>query len=234
MNFKTKQEFRSAVIGIIMSDGYLSAPKKNAQLITGSINSELADFYVDILSWLTKTRKYQRQSNRSNNTFYRVETRSHPLYTSLWEKFYQGKPLRKTYHPFMKYMDAFGLYLLLLGDGSKNGNQIRLHFEGFSRAENMAFQSCFKKRFDLQAHIHRSRQYYNLSFTGENRNKLYYIVEPYLNMVPSMKYKFPTKEEVLNSETWPEIRKNLPKNNKGQFISGSRHSLTPQVTVGGI
>ena len=218
-----------------MSDGCIYAPKISYLFTVNTINKELAEFYQKILSYLTGTRINIKKAHYSNRLKcnckkqYIVTTKTHPIYKKLYERFYQGIPKRKTYHPFFKNISSLGLYLMLLGDGSKNGNQIRLHTENFTYAENMAIQKCMKDRFSIQFKIHKSKnKYYNLSATGINRNTLYKIVKPYLDLVPSMKYKFPTTEEIRKSEVWPEVRKNLPKDSQGRFISGSRHSLISQ------
>lgn len=237
-NFKNQAEYKKAIMGIIMSDGYLGKdPRrgKNHRLTIVQKNQGITEFFERIVSWLTGYNICEvEQKGYGNGNIFRLTTNVHPIYTKLYEKFYQGKPRRKTFHPFLRNISDLGIYLMYLGDGSQGKGYMRLHTENFNLTENRAIQKMFKDKWNIQFKIRKSKKkYFYLEVTGQERNKFYQLLLPFKDLVKSACYKFPSTEEIKVSKNWRDILRTVPRNPKnGQFIPYSRDGLNLQAIEG--
>lgn len=233
-NFKNQAEFKKAIMGLIVSDGYLSKDPRhngNYRLTIVQKNTEFTDFFAKIVGWLTGYNIcLVDQKGWGKGKINRLTTNIHPIYTKLYEKFYQGRPRRKSIHPFLRNISDLGIYLWYLSDGSYTKGAMRLHTENFTLSENKSIQKAFKDKRNIQFKIRHSKQkYYYLEVTGNERNKFYEIMLPFKDLVKSACYKFPTTEEIETSKNWKNILQSYPRDGKtGRYKSQLRYSLNSQ------
>ena len=80
-------------------------------------------------------------------------------------------------------LDARGLAIWLMDDGSVSNVSfvITIHSNSFSYEQHEQFVQMLQGRFGLVAKIHKSREYFQLSFSKVESEKLQAIVKPYLH-----------------------------------------------------
>jgi hypothetical protein len=216
---------------MVLGDGSLVKRKgnKNYYLTISTVNKELSDHYYKILKYLTNVCIVKRKKiggfSSNRKLLYQLTTNCHPIYSKLAAQFYQGIPRRKSIHPFLKNLTEYGLYLWFLGDGSCDHKTVNLHTENFSRAENEMIRYHLERKWKLDPRVSRTKSYYYLRFSGKNRIKLFKLLEPFLNIVPSMRYKFPITEEIQRAIVSSIVKKKANRKSNGQWTSGSRDDL---------
>ena len=120
-----------------------------------------------------------------------------PIHRGHTRVFNYGKPVDKnrSVPPWLlEDIDARGIAVWYMDDGSTSFNpnskvegQSIIHSNAFSLSDNIKLKNMFKKRFDIDALIKRSKGYYYLYFQTQEALKLHRMIDPYIH--PSMAYK---------------------------------------------
>lgn len=178
--FKNRLEFKSAVVGMVLGDGYLrkgnltrdtrdgNKSKSNSQLeITHSLKQqEYALYKKSLLEYLTavSTRVRHRYDERTGKTYSCIElwTKYHPFYEKLRDRMYVEGRKQITEHT-LKIISPLGLALWYMDDGTfcyrKRGNksdyQVYLATDSFSEAEHNLAQYWLLKRFDIKWRVNK-------------------------------------------------------------------------------
>ena len=113
-----------------------------------------------------------------------------PQLTMLWELLYVNgvKTLPEGF--VLKYVDAIALAYLIMSDGSRSGNTVTLHTQGFGLAGNNILSAELNERFGLHTQVksHKGTMWV-VYIPSTDAAKLRALVEPYV--IPSMHYKLP-------------------------------------------
>lgn len=184
---------------MILGDGCLCITRgsKNAILtITHSIKQkEYLSHKAHILEELTSVnvRESEAKGGYLGKSYKRIQvfTKTHPLYTSLYERMYHSKV--KTVDTFcMKTLSPQGLALWYQDDGyletTKHGTKCVI-FCTHSYPKTELEMMCYylKKKFDLSFATKKYKEWYLLRLHQKENDKFVEIVSPYI--VDCMRYK---------------------------------------------
>jgi len=177
---------RSLIEGCLLGDGYMRC-KTNAHLqITHSFKQkDYVDWKYKLLESLvlTKPKTYKGNGKRIG---YRFFTRSLPVFTSFYKRYYTKKGKRV---PRDLRLNPFTLAVWFMDDGSKSNNSCYLNTQKFSLSDQRYLIWVFKRQFCLKPHLDRDKQYRRLRFTVFDTKKFKQIVKRFV--LPSLQYKFP-------------------------------------------
>lgn len=208
-NYKMTNIERNIIVGSLLGDGTLSiyGSSKNAHYRenTGREQKEYRQWKVQMLRNLDfKTKK--------DGSIY---SPSHPIYTELYNIFYSNN--RKVISKEgLKLLDhPIGLACLFMDDGSlvinsyKSGNnitlypQIFLYSQSFTKEENILLKDHIKEIFNIEFSLSRRKDGSNYILTINKRNEVYNfinIVKPYVEKIPSMKYKIDIDNKLIEAK----------------------------------
>ena len=176
---------KSLIEGCLLGDGYMRC-KTNAHLqITHSINQkDYVDWkYLNLSEFvLTPPKSYKGNGKRIG---YRFFTRSLPLFTSFYYRFYKDN---KIIPEDIKLTDLT-LAVWYMDDGSKSGQSCYLNTQKFIFEDQEKLINILHGKYNLRANRDRDKQYFRLRFNFEDSRKFVRIIEPYV--LPSMRYKLP-------------------------------------------
>lgn len=193
--FSNRKEFKGAVIGMILGDGYI--PKvirgTNAAFSLGhSIDQiEYARYKKSILEYLTSCREcVQTRHDGKGKDYIKIDSRVHPFYTALRNHMYIDG--RKTVDEhIMKCLTPLGLALWYQDDGCLiNHSDFLTPFlctHGFSKTEVEMMCRSLQKLFGLQWRPRKDKQYYAMRLRRKDRKAFFDLIRPYIH--PTMQYK---------------------------------------------
>ncbi len=123
----------------------------------------------------------------------RLESKTHPKLTTIWERIYIDG--RKVIDPHMlTLLDAEALAIIFMADGSRYVDprcaatpSYRLNTKGFSYGDNWLLKKTIKEKLDLEFNVHRHGKYWFLTLRAKDSAKFEEIVGPYV--LPSFNYK---------------------------------------------
>lgn len=174
---------KSLIEGCLLGDGYMRC-KTNAHLqITHSIKQkDYVDWKYHLLSEyiLTPPKAYIGNGNRIG---YRFFTRSLPIFTDYYCRFYQKQ---KTIPPDLN-LSALTLAVWYMDDGSKSYSSCYLNTQKFSSVDQCLLISILHKQYGLEPHRDKDKQYFRLRFTVQDSYVLCRIIKPFI--IPAMQYK---------------------------------------------
>lgn len=208
-NYEMTNIQRNIIIGSLIGDGTLSiyGRSKNAcyRESTGTSQKEYRQWKVRMLKNLDfKTKK--------DGSIY---SPSHPIYTDLYNLFYPNG--RKVLHKEgLNLLDhPIGLACLFMDDGSlvvgnyKKANnitlipQVFLYSQSFLKEENLLLKNHLKKAFDIEFLLSKRKDGTNYLLTINKRNEVYKlidIIKPYVNQIPSMRYKVDIDNKLIETK----------------------------------
>lgn len=200
----TRNELKSAIIGMIIGDGCLSKHtdrKKNKtgnayyQMTHCEAQLEYLQWKMDILNNISKCSIYPNEDKRTGKMYYRLYSRANPIYTKLYDRFYQyGKKSVDEY--IIKMITPLALSIMYMDDGcigkanpkSYTKETFYLCLDNFDYANLFLIKKSLKIKFDLDWNINRtSRKYYQLRLLNKHNEKFVKIIKPYI--INSMNYK---------------------------------------------
>lgn len=179
------------IIGCILGDGYLRKLKgrKDAFLeINHSIKAkEYVDWKYQCLKDLVVSPPKSRFQNKDKSKMaYRFFTKQHPLFTKLWQEFYQNgkKIIPKNFR-----LSPLILAIWFMDDGSKTKkNDVYLNCQQFDLQSQRRLLHALRL-LGVRARINRDKKYYRIRIYKESLPRFVKIIKPYLH--PTMRYKLP-------------------------------------------
>ena len=180
-------ERQKAIIeGCLLGDGAMRC-KTNALLeINHSIKQcDYVELKYNELKSLVSTQPRRRFGN-AGRVAYRFTTRSLPVLTEIYRKFYMtGKkiiPDNLTIHPL-------SLAVWFMDDGCKSYRSVYLNTQKFNVTEQNRLAALLKQQFDIKASLNKDKKYYRLRIAVSSVGKFLEIIKPYL--LPMFCYKTP-------------------------------------------
>ena len=79
------------------------------------------------------------------------------------------------------------LAVWIMDDGTKEGNQLRINTQSFSKSENELLIKILRAKLGIDAALNRDKGRFRLRVKGESMPKLKRLVKKYF--IPSMLYK---------------------------------------------
>lgn len=175
------------IIGSLLGDGYMSC-KTHAYLKIGHSLKQQAyvDWKYSFLSPFVLTQPHAYKGNGSR-IGYRFFTRSLPLLTPYYQRFYGQERTKKI--PADLQLIPFSLAIWYMDDGAQNRKSAYLNTQQFDLSDQMKLLQLLQEQFGLSARLNRDKQYLRIRFLQDSAQKLKHIIAP---LMPSfMHYKLP-------------------------------------------
>lgn len=210
VNNMNNNELTRLVSAMVIGDGSLRKWKgvKNAgygfsQLAT---HKDYVDWQVSVLSEITKTSVAFYDETEGHKASYKLWTKSHPFFTTLYDRtYFDGRKSVSTHD--LQLLDWQGLAIWYMDDGYildsddkyQRGN-IFLSTDNFTHAEVIILQKTLYNNFSLPFNIRKrgykkdGTQIYRLVLTKKNADTFINGVKPFL--FPSFEYKLRTRNTV--------------------------------------
>lgn len=208
-DYKMTNIERNIIIGSLLGDGTLS---KYGRSLNACYRENTGLSQKPYRKWkATKLKNLDFKINSSGAIY----SSSHPIYTELYEIFYPGgkkiiskEGLKMLNHPI-------GLACLFMDDGSlvinnykKSNNitlfpQIFIYSQSFTMKENILIKNHIKKVFDIELKLSARNDGSNYILKINKRNEVYKfinIIKPYVEEIPSMKYKTDIENKLVKSK----------------------------------
>lgn len=179
------EEQESLILGCLLGDGYLSC-KTNAYLKIGhSIKQkEYVDWKYSYLSSFVIQPPTVYLGN-AGRVGYRFWTRSLPVFTSFFKKFYLHK---KKVIPKLS-LTPLSLAVWFMDDGAQNRKSVYLNTQQFTVDEQRYLLHVLKEQFGLEGNLNKDKQYWRIRLYQASAQELKSIIQP---LMPSfMHYKLP-------------------------------------------
>ena len=177
---------KSLIEGCLLGDGYMRC-KTHAHLqITHSINQKTyVDWKYQLLKdyVLTKPKPYKGNGNRVG---YRFFTRSLPLMTEFYKRYYKDKI---KVIPKDLQLNSFSLAVWFMDDGSKSRNSCYLNTQQFRLSDQNYLVKVLHKQFGIKPNLDKDKIYFRLRFSVEDTKRLKKLIQGFI--LPEMQYKFP-------------------------------------------
>ncbi len=115
---------------------------------------------------------------------YRFTTRSLPVFTEYYERFYIGN--KKTV-PKDLVLTPLALAVWFMDDGTRIRSALYLNTQQFSFEEQIILQNILLRTFGLESHLNRDKQYLRIRVTTNSSLKMKAFIDPYI--LPTFQYK---------------------------------------------
>jgi len=221
--YSLNQIERNIIVGSILGDGNLAlyGRSKNAHY-----REHGSDKQVPYRKWkasMLSKLDFKFSQNDINGKLY---SPSHPIYTDLYNKFYNNDKVKIITKENIKLLDhSIGLACLYMDDGSlvlntsinKTGNKIYitpriyLYSLNFTKEENIILKNHIKEQFDIEFMLKRRPDGKNYILEIGKRNELMKfidLVKPYVVQIPCMTYKVDITKRLEDKKR--ELEKTYP------------------------
>jgi len=123
----------------------------------------------------------------------RLESKTHPKLTTIWERVYIDG--HKVIDPHMlTLLDEEALSIIFMADGGRYVDPrcnatpaYSLHTKGFSYGDNFLLKKALKEKLDLEFNVHRHSKYWFLTLRSKDSKKFEQLVGPHV--LSSFDYK---------------------------------------------
>lgn len=201
----TRNELKSAIIGMVIGDGCLSKhnSRKGYKIGNAYLQMTHCEAQYEYMLWkksildkVSKCTIWKNDKVTPEKTYgtYRLYSRANPMYTKLYDRFYlYGKKSVDEY--LVKMITPLALAIMYmddgcLGDREKKTNDFYLCLDCFDYANLFLIKKSLKIKFDLDWNINKtSYRFYQLRLLSHHNQKFVDIVYPYIKQVPCMMYK---------------------------------------------
>ena len=176
-------EQRDLIVGSLLRDGYLVKTTRGYafRVNHGPIQKNYVDWKYGML------RNLVNSSPRFAEKCYYFRTVSYPFFDQLQEQFYSGNKKVVPCEVVEKQMNPFVLAVWIMDDGSKDGRQLRINSQSFSKYENLFLRDILQTKLGIRSTLNQDKGRYRLRISDQSMADLRKQVMPYI--IPSMLYK---------------------------------------------
>ena len=180
---KIDEEQQDLIVASLLGDGYLVKTTRGFAFRVNHCPGQKE--YVD---WKWKFLKNLVNSPpRFAEKCYYFRTVSHPYFSELRGQFYDER-VKVVPHELIKdRLNPFILAVWIMDDGSKDGGQLRINTQCFSKNENIVLKDLLRAKLEIIATLNRDKGQYRLRICGQSMPQLLRLVKPHI--IPSMLYK---------------------------------------------
>lgn len=206
MEIKDKKRLTKLISYMAMGDGgfYVAKNCKNAKFIMNMITEN--EDYIDYVKWVLEhvagcvkyIRKDYNTDGSNRKPQIRLESKTHPAFTTIRDRIYVGKYKGLDPHT-LKLLDFEALSILYMCDGSlvkdfrpeigmiNPSYRVTLNLKRLSYGDQLLLKRSLKEKLDLEFNINRQNSYYYLVLRTKDVNKFMEGVSPYI--LPSFSHK---------------------------------------------
>ena len=171
------------VIGSILGDAHLVRTTCGYAF---RVNHGLAQ--ISYVEWKYEIlTPFVRTKPRISGKCYYFRTISHPIFSDLHTSFYEGRNKIVPADLLKARLNPFILAVWIMDDGSRDGRQLRINSQSFSKRENLFLQDILDAKLGIKSALNRDKDKYRLRIKDQSMKKLVQLVEPHI--IPSMLYK---------------------------------------------
>ena len=178
----TGQQLR-LVLGSMLGDGYLVKTTRGYAFRVN--HSILQKDYVDWKHNLL--RDFVNSNPRQSGSTYYFRTITHPKFVELRKLFYKNRLKVIPKKLLETTLDPFILAVWIMDDGSRDGRQLRINTQCFSREEQIFIQYVLRAKLGIETTLNRDKDQLRLRIGAKSMERLRELIEPYI--IPSMLYK---------------------------------------------
>ena len=173
------------VIGSLLGDGYLMRTTCGYAFRVNHGLSQISyvDWKYEILTSFVLTRP------KKCGKCYYFRTVSHPCFSNLRAKFYKGRSKIADVDLLQKRLTPFTLAVWIMDDGSKDGRQLRINSQSFSKDDNIILQELLRAKLGISTSLNQDKDRFRLRVRSKSMDKLLKLIKPHI--IPSMLYKLP-------------------------------------------
>ena len=179
LSIKQKEILRRSLLG----DGHLTKTTRGfAFRANHSIKQKkYVDWKYNQLTEITNS----APSDCQNRVYY-FRSVAHPFFKVLHKEFYVGR--RKIVPKQIKnWISPLTVAVWIMDDGSRDGRQLRINSQSFSKLENKKLISVLEAKLGIKATLNRDKDRYRLRIKDESMEIVREIARKYI--IPSMLYK---------------------------------------------
>jgi len=203
----SREELRSAVIGMVLGDGCISKRWKNGEAYFQMTHCVAQYEYMlwkqNILDEITSSKIHPTTRVLNGKTFhgYHLGTLRHPSFTKLYKRFYYDK-VKVVDEYLVKKINPLALAIWFMDDGTSGINKDRgvgenrsyyLCTNNFDYANQLLLKKSLKLNFGLDWNINKAGKSkdgtynYRLRLANRHNEMFIDIIRPYI--IPCMRYK---------------------------------------------
>ena len=173
------------VIGSLLGDGYLMKTTCGYSFRVNHGLSQIpyVDWKYEILASFVQTKP-----KRCGKCYY-FRTISHPAFVDLRTKFYKGQNKIAAIDLLKERLNPFMVAVWIMDDGSKDGRQLRINSQSFSKDDNIILQELLRAKLGIDTSLNRDKERFRLRVQSKSMDRLLRLIRPYI--IPSMLYKLP-------------------------------------------
>ncbi len=200
MELLFRQDRDHSLVGSLLGDGTMrmgkGAVNANFKVEQGLVQKEYVIWKYEILKPLVFTEpkisyRYNVQKEKYPKSWWFITIR-HPLLTEIYNMFYipQGYKTGRKIIPenIINELDALGLAVWIMDDGSYNKGCIDISTYSFLEPEINLLQLVLKKNFNVDVRYYKDRDKgYRMFCNMKETKKLIHTIKPYV--IPTMMYK---------------------------------------------
>lgn len=213
--FKFPHHIRSIIVGLLLSDGWLSYPSVNNKYPrlgfeqTSAQSSYLWSVYWALSHYCYSLPKYKaRTRNNVPVSSWTLSTRGLPCFVEFYKIFYStGKKVIP--QDIYNLLTPIALAHMIMGDGSAVSKGLRISTDDFTAIDVVRLINVLIIKYRLDCTLHITNNKPRIYIKHKSVKLLESIVKPYI--VPSMEYKFNKSLPVI-SENHLCIQKEYIKN----------------------
>jgi len=194
-------EIKQTILGSILGDGYIEPNTKtrNSRLRFGHCfrQKEYVIYKSNLLGDLStkNVREVVEIDNRFKNPVYteiRLNTKCHPMLNKYQNLSYK-KNIKYINYDLFKDIEALGVAIWFMDDGSKDKCGYFLHTCGFIKKDLDILRKILKSKFNIDTNVNKRNSLY---IPAKSKNLFTNLIKDYV--CESMKYKLHLTKEVLN------------------------------------
>lgn len=174
------------IVGCLLGDGTMRR-KANALLEINHClkQKELVDWiYVNLKQFVgTKPKAHKGNGSR---IAYRFTTRSLPMLTCFYKKFFLNKKKRI---PTDLVLTPLSMAIWFMDDGSKSRSSVYLNTQQFSLREQNLLQKLLYKQWGIETTLNKDKRYYRIRIKVKSIERFISLIKPYL--LQEFYYKIP-------------------------------------------
>ena len=173
------------IAGSLLGDGHLVKTTCGfAFRVNHSVKQkEYVDWKYRELKMFTNSPPAVYEKERS----YYFRSVTHHYFDELRRKFYLGQK-KIVPKEIKRFLTPLALSVWIMDDGTREGNQLRLNTQSFSRDENECLIAILEATLGIKTNLNRDKDMYRLRVREESMGHVKKITLPYI--IPSMRYKF--------------------------------------------
>ena len=213
-----RNETKSAIVGMIIGDGCLPRRYRNGdayfQMTHGIKQYDYLVWKQQILNNITSSAIHKNDAKHAIDNqfheFYHLGTKRHPMFTSLYVRFYHGE--HKVLDEYLvKMITPLSLAIMYMDDGTRcrlggRSESFFLCTQSFDYANQILLKKSLKIKFDLDWNLNRvasslkkGNLMYRLRLANRCNQKFIDIVKPYIDLLPTMQYKLGSYANTLQT-----------------------------------